>query len=115
MTKNVLAYLKKVVGAKYIRCDRESTFVGGSLYTITYISQDDKTLQATINAEDVGNVLYKNYGDIFKDQAIKQYGPLNLSKMLEYTKIKHPRHLTKTLDYIPVENQIIEKRSKEVL
>lgn len=107
MTKNVLAYLKKVVDAKHIRYDREETFTGGSLCNITYVSQDDKTYQAIINSQDVGETLYENYGDIGKEQTAKKYGPLNLSKMLEYVEIKHPRHLTKNLEYIPVEKQII--------
>ena len=107
MTKNVLAYLKKVVDAKSIRYDREETFIGGSLCNITYVSQDGKTFKATVNSQDVGETLYENYGDYYKEPIAKKYGPLNLSKMLEYVEIKHPRHLTENLEYIPVEKQII--------
>src|SRR5665648_1215249 len=93
MTKNVLAYLKKVVDAKTIRYDREETFTGGSLGNITYIAQNGRTYKATIDSQDLGETLYDNYGDIYKEQTAKKYGPLNLSKMLEYIETVSYTHL----------------------
>lgn len=87
MTKNVLAYLKKVVNAKSIRYDREETFTGGSLWHITYVSQEGTTYRATIDSVEAGETLYDNYNDIYKEAIKKQYGPLNLSKMLKYEAI----------------------------
>ena len=103
MTKNVLAYLKKVVDAKNIRFDDD----GENLSNITYVSQDGKTYQATINSHHLSELLYENHNDYFKETIVKKYGPLNLSKILEFVEIKHPRYLTKDLQYIPVEKQII--------
>src|SRR5665648_545488 len=84
MTKDGLAYLKKVVDAKTIRYDREETFTGGSLGNSTYVAQNGRTYKETIDSQDLGETLYDNYGDIYKEQTAKKYGPLNLSKMLEY-------------------------------
>lgn len=87
MTKNILAYLKKVVNAKSIRYDREETFTGGSLWHITYVSQEGTTYRATIDSVEAGEALCDNYGDIYKEAIQRQYGCLNLSKMLQYEQV----------------------------